>query len=79
MSDTARNDPFTSRERCIALLAKLLTKYKAYYYAGQPLLSDEAYDGLEDLLREIEPEHPILASVGSPVGFELAAQERRKK
>jgi NAD-dependent DNA ligase len=69
MSDTARNDPSTSRERCIALLAKLLAKYKAYYYAGQPLLSDEAYDGPEDLLRELDPEHPILASVGSPVGF----------
>ncbi|MBA3501814.1 MAG: NAD-dependent DNA ligase LigA [Myxococcota bacterium] len=50
----------------IAELAKLLKKYKDAYYNDQPLVSDAAYDALEDELRELDPEHALLKSVGSP-------------
>src|SRR5689334_11223691 len=47
-------------------LAKLLRKYKDAYYNGTPLVSDAAYDALEDELRELAPDHELLASVGAP-------------
>jgi DNA ligase (NAD+) len=50
----------------IAELAKLLKKYKDAYYNDQPLVSDAAYDALEDELRELDPDHAVLKSVGSP-------------
>lgn len=50
----------------IAELAKLLRTYKDAYYNATPLVSDAAYDALEDELRALAPAHPVLASVGSP-------------
>jgi len=50
----------------IAELAKLLRKYKDAYYNGTPLVTDAAYDALEDELRELDPGHDMLASVGAP-------------
>jgi DNA ligase (NAD+) len=47
-------------------LAALLRKYKDAYYNDTPLVSDAAYDALEDELRELDPEHELLKSVGSP-------------
>jgi DNA ligase (NAD+) len=47
-------------------LAALLRKYKDAYYNDSPLVSDAAYDALEDELRELDPEHEILKSVGAP-------------
>ena len=37
----------------VAELAKLLRKYKDAYYNGTPLVSDAAYDALEDELRAL--------------------------
>lgn len=51
----------------IAALGDLLKKYKDAYYNGQPLVSDAAFDQLEDELRALDPKHPVLASVGAPV------------
>jgi len=39
---------------------------KKKYYDGEPNISDEAYDALEDRLRELDPENPVLFIVGSP-------------
>lgn len=50
----------------IAELAKLLGKHKDAYYNGTPLVSDAAYDALEDELRALDPAHAILKSVGAP-------------
>ncbi|MEO8706296.1 MAG: NAD-dependent DNA ligase LigA [Kofleriaceae bacterium] len=50
----------------VAELAKLLRKYKDAYYNDAPLVSDAAYDALEDELRELAPDHALLASVGAP-------------
>ncbi|WP_293274056.1 hypothetical protein [Nannocystis sp.] len=51
----------------MAELATLLRKYKDAYYNGHPLVSDAAYDQLEDELRALDPSHAVLASVGAPV------------
>lgn len=51
----------------ITELATLLRQYKDAYYNGHPLVSDAAYDQLEDELRALDPKHAVLASVGAPV------------
>src|SRR5215213_9115273 len=48
-------------------LAELLLKYKNAYYNGEALVSDAAYDALEDELRTLDPGHSVLKSVGAPV------------
>ena len=50
----------------IVELAELLKKYKDAYYNAEPLVSDAAYDALEDELRALDPAHPILRRVGAP-------------
>jgi DNA ligase (NAD+) len=51
----------------VAELAELLRKYKDAYYNGEPLVSDAAYDALEDELRVLHPDHPVLRSIGAPL------------
>src|SRR5687767_5512703 len=51
----------------VAELGELLKKYKDAYYNGRPLVSDAAYDQLEDELRTLDPNHALLVSVGAPV------------
>jgi DNA ligase (NAD+) len=46
-------------------LAERLALYRAKYYAGEPLVSDAAYDALEDELRLLDPTHPQLARIGT--------------
>ncbi|MBA3539758.1 MAG: NAD-dependent DNA ligase LigA, partial [Deltaproteobacteria bacterium] len=50
----------------VAELAKQLRTYKAAYYNDTPLVSDAAYDALEDELRTLAPDHELFASVGAP-------------
>lgn len=40
-----------------------LEKYNQAYRAGEPLISDEEYDGLVERLRALDPNHPFLHSV----------------
>ena len=52
----------------IPVLRDLILKAKhAYYYSGQPIMSDAEYDALEDELRVLAPHDAVLALVGSPV------------
>lgn len=52
----------------IPVLRDLILKAKhAYYYSGQPIMSDAEYDALEDELRMLAPHDAVLALVGSPV------------
>jgi DNA ligase (NAD+) len=51
----------------IAELVELLKKYKDAYYNKQPLVSDAAYDALEDELRDLDPDNAIFGTVGAPV------------
>ena len=52
-------------QKKVARLAQRLTDYRASYYAGEPEVSDAAYDALEDELRALAPAHAVLARVGS--------------
>ena len=49
------------------LRSQILKAKHAYYYTGEPIISDAEYDALEDQLRKIAPDDPVLALVGSPV------------
>jgi DNA ligase (NAD+) len=49
-------------------LRNLILKAKhAYYYSNEPIMSDAEYDALEDELRQLAPDDPVLALVGAPV------------
>jgi len=45
-------------------LEKIILKNKDLYYRGHAEISDEAYDRLEDELKKIDPENPVLKIVG---------------
>lgn len=54
----------TEKER-IRELEDEIKKHREAYYNDQPLISDEAYDALEDELRELDPDNPLLKKVGA--------------
>lgn len=39
---------------------------KAYYRSGQPIMTDDEFDALRQRIQEAYPDHPILATVGTP-------------
>ncbi|WP_412473925.1 NAD-dependent DNA ligase LigA [Halobacteriovorax sp. YZS-1-1] len=51
----------------IKLLEDQIKYHKALYYRGEPEISDIAYDKIEDELREIDPDNPVLNLVGSTI------------
>ena len=53
--------------RTTALRNLILKAKHAYYYSGEPVMSDAEYDALEDELRLLDPNDPVLGLVGSPV------------
>ena len=46
-------------------LAAEIMRHKKLYYSGAPEISDLDYDQLEDELRRISPDHPVLSIVGA--------------
>lgn len=46
-------------------LAREIMLYKKAYYAGNPVISDAAYDKLEAELKRLSPSHPVLKYVGA--------------
>lgn len=52
----------------IKKLADQILYHKKKYYDGEPEISDEAYDALEDKLRNLDPDNPVLYIVGVPEG-----------
>ncbi len=62
----------------IALLRNQILKAKhAYYYSGEPVMSDAEYDAIEDELRLLAPDDPVLALVGAPVQAEAMLTKAR--
>ena len=53
--------------RIAQLRSDILKAKQAYYYGGEPLFSDREYDALEDELRKLAPDDPVLKLVGAPV------------
>ena len=45
-------------------LVKQILYHKKAYYAGRPEISDPKYDSLEESLRALIPDHPVLSLVG---------------
>lgn len=62
----------------INTLRNLILKAKhAYYYSGEPVMSDAEYDALEDELRLLAPNDPVLALVGSSVPLDTILTKAR--
>tara|TARA_B100001094_G_scaffold306549_2_gene337420 strand:+ start:68 stop:1987 length:1920 start_codon:yes stop_codon:yes gene_type:complete len=55
----------TIHQREVADLADAITKARSTYYAGCATISDAEYDDLEDSLRSLDPNHPVLRHVGA--------------
>ena len=52
----------------ITTLANKILYHKRKYYDGEPEISNEAYDNLEEKLRKLDPDNPVLFIIGSPEG-----------
>lgn len=50
------------------LAAELKAASAAYYGGGSPLMSDAEFDRKEAEVRLLDPNHPVLGMIGSPVG-----------
>ena len=59
--------PGRAMEKIEQLRSQVLKAKHAYYYTAEPVMSDVEYDALEDQLRQMAPNDPILHLVGSPV------------
>lgn len=53
--------------RIAQLRSAILKAKQAYYYRGDSLFTDREYDTLEDELRNLSPDDPVLKLVGAPV------------
>ena len=61
-----------------ATLRNLILKAKhAYYYSGEPIMSDAEYDALEDELRQLDPNDLVLGLVGSSVPLDTMLTKAR--
>ncbi len=49
----------------VDLLAAQIRRHRDLYYQGQPEIPDAEFDALEDRLRQLAPDHPVLAEVGT--------------
>jgi DNA ligase (NAD+) len=49
----------------IEKLAEKILRHKELYYRGEPEISDSEYDQLEEKLKKLNPNHPVLKIVGS--------------
>ena len=57
----------------IEQLAAKIEAHRSAYTRGEPLLSDFEYDALEEQLRQLDPQHPLLQQPGVEVTAEAKA------
>ena len=57
----------------------ILKAKQAYYFGGQPIMTDAEYDALEDELRGIDPDDDVLALVGAPVSADAILTKARHR
>ena len=67
----------SQNQRIAALRNVILEAKHAYYYSGEPVMSDAEYDALEDELRQLSPDDAVLALVGSPVPLDTMLTKAR--
>jgi DNA ligase (NAD+) len=60
-------------------LEKLILKHKDLYYRGFAEISDEAFDKLEDELKKIDPQNPVLNLVGASIQQTSEKVQHKKK
>ncbi len=60
-------------------LEKLILHHKERYYTGRPEISDEKYDKLEDELKKLDAENPVLKLIGFRQTENVAKVEHQKK
>ena len=48
----------------VAYLVTHIIKAKKAYYSGNCIMPDYEYDAIEEKLRQLDPKHPVLSSVG---------------
>ncbi|MFP5386885.1 MAG: NAD-dependent DNA ligase LigA [Bacteriovoracia bacterium] len=60
-------------------LEKLILHHKELYYQGKAEISDEAYDRLEDELKHLDPQNPVLQLVGFKQSESTSKVEHQKK
>jgi DNA ligase (NAD+) len=60
-------------------LEKRIIYHKEKYYSGKPEISDEEFDKIENELRSLDPENPILKLVGTPIKSEDSKIKHDKK
>ena len=68
-----------SAERLLDLRNRIIKASQAYYYGGSPIMSDAEYDALEDQLRQLAPEDPLLQNVGAPVPADAMLNKARHR
>ena len=62
------NDPIQFvTDKDIKILEKVIEYSADKYYNDQPVISDEIYDFLIDILKDLEPENIILKKVGAKI------------
>lgn len=52
------------QEKIKELVCQIIRAKKAYYQEGNPIMSDYAYDKLEDELKKLDEHHPVCYLVG---------------
>ena len=60
-------------------LEKLIIHHKERYYKGQAEISDEDFDKLEDELKKLDPQNPVLQVVGFKQSEQVNKVEHQKK
>ena len=65
-------DPFQEK---IQYLASEIRRHRYLYYNDSPEISDAKYDGLEDELRHLSPNHPVLDEIGKDSSELFAKRE----
>jgi len=65
-------DPFQEK---IQYLASEIRRHRYLYYNDSPEISDAKYDGLEDELRQLSPNHPVLDEIGKDSSELFAKRE----
>ena len=60
----SKKDKVQDKKERIEYLVTEISRHRYLYYNAQPEISDAKYDALEDELRELDPDNPVLFKIG---------------